>query len=79
MSADRIPAGRGIAQLATVPDSERRDGMPTVKRTATAVRFQFTRRNLLTCVQYILHPGFSDALYKVIVQFFSFVHARAMC
>jgi len=28
MSADRIPAGRGIAQLATVPDSERRDGGP---------------------------------------------------
>ena len=28
MSADRMPAGRGIAQLATVPDSERRDGGP---------------------------------------------------
>jgi hypothetical protein len=28
MSADRMPTGRGIAQLATVPDSERRDGGP---------------------------------------------------
>ena len=28
MSADRMPTGRGIAQLSTVPDSERRDGGP---------------------------------------------------
>jgi hypothetical protein len=28
MSADRTPTGRGIAQLATVPDSECRDGGP---------------------------------------------------
>jgi hypothetical protein len=28
MSADRMPTGRGIAQLATVPDRERRDGGP---------------------------------------------------
>ena len=28
MSADRMPTGRGIAQRATVPDSERRDGGP---------------------------------------------------
>jgi hypothetical protein len=28
MSAESMPAGRGIAQLATVPDSERRDGGP---------------------------------------------------
>jgi hypothetical protein len=28
MSADRMPTGRGIAQRATVPDSERREGGP---------------------------------------------------
>ena len=28
MSADRMPTGLGIAQRATVPDSERRDGGP---------------------------------------------------
>ena len=28
MSADGMPTGRGIAQLATVPDSERPDGKP---------------------------------------------------
>ena len=28
MSADRMPTGRGISQIATVPDSDRRDGGP---------------------------------------------------
>ena len=32
MSADRMPTGRGIAQLSTVPDSERRDGGPELVR-----------------------------------------------
>jgi hypothetical protein len=47
MSADRIPAGRGIATLADIPDGECRDGvrqrkLGKVETPATLQPFPFT-------------------------------------